>query len=135
MKYLEIKKKRADDMDALFKSLGVFWAFSNEQFKEGLDKLIENNLFKSGEKLVELGGGGYIPKRNVELLIDGTNIIKEIFDREIKENNARIEHILYELNNHEAFYTGSIDDTMKALGKDFTADEVMEVYKNNQTKK
>lgn len=126
MTYQEIKQKRETDTNNLFTSLGVFWAFSNEQFKEGLVKLAE------GEKLADIGAGGFIPKHNVEALIQGMKDIDDTFKNAIKENKARETHILYELNNHEAYYTGSIDDTMRTLGDDYTAQEVIEVFKSTK---
>jgi len=129
MKYQEIKKKRHEDTNNLFTNLGVFWAFGNDQFKEGLDKLVAKGMLKSGEKLVSIGAGGFMPKTNFDKLTQGMKEIEETFKKEIKEANARTEHILYELNNHEAFYTGTIDDTLQALGEDYTAEEVTTVYK------
>jgi len=36
--------------------------------------------------------------------------------------------VLYELNNHECFYTGDIDDAMDVLGEDYSREYVREVY-------
>lgn len=127
MTYQEIKDKKQKDYNELFNSLGVFWAFSNEQFKEGYDKV--KPTMEEGEKLVSIGAGGYIPKHNVEALITGTKAIDETFKQQIKDAKARETHILYELNNHEAYYTGTIEETLEALGDDYTAEEVQAVYK------
>lgn len=131
MQYQEIKKKRQDDTNELFTTLGVFWAFSNEQFAEGLAK----TKLAEGEKLVDIGAGGYIPKHNVQTLIDGMKAIENTFKQQIKEAKALEQHILYELNNHEAFYTSSTETTLDALGDDYTAEEVKEVYKKYKAKK
>lgn len=125
MKYQEIKDKKQADYNALFTACGVFWAFSNEQFAEGAKK----NPLQPGEKYVSIGGGGYLPKHNVEKLMQGTKEIDATFKAEIKDAKARETHILYELNNHEAYYTGTIEDTMDALGDDYTAEEVQAVFK------
>ena len=131
MTYGEIKKQRDDDTNKLFNDLGVFWAFSNEQFKEGLAKC---NL-QDGDKIVDIGSGGYIKKSNFEKLIAGMKAIKKTFTKATKDAKIRTQHILYELNNHECFYSGSIDDAMDVLGEDYTREEVTEVYKNYKTKK
>jgi hypothetical protein len=130
MQYQEIKKKRQDDHDKLFSDLKVFWAFSDSQFKEGLAK----TKLQEGEKLVSIGAGGFILKQNAQALIDGMKAIEDTFKAQIKEAKARTEHILYELNNHEAFYTGTIESTLEALGEDYTSEEVEAIYKDYKAK-
>jgi hypothetical protein len=135
MKYKEIKDKRQSDTNELLESLGVFWAFSNEQFKAGLDTLIKTEKLKSGEKLTNIGAGGFIPSKNFQAMLSGMEKIENNFKAGIKEAKARVENILYELNNHEAFYTGDIEPTLEALGDDYTSEEVTAVYKDYKAKK
>ena len=59
---------------ALFNELGCFWAFSNSQFAEGLEKA--GGIEKTG-KYVAMGAGLYCPKKNIELLINGMDQIKK----------------------------------------------------------
>lgn len=132
MTYQEIKDKKQADYNALFNNCGVFWAFSNEQFKEGYEKV--KPTMEEGEKLVSIGGGGYMPKHNVEKLIEGTKQIDETFKKQIKEAKARKEHIIYELHNHECFYTGDITNALEALGEDYTKEEVEAEFKNIKNK-
>ena len=133
MQYQQIKQKRSDDTNKLFTDLGVFWAFSNEQFDKGYKKA--KATMAEGEKLVSIGAGGYIPKNNIDALTGGMKAIKKEFKNAIKENKARETHILYELNNHECFYTGRIQDAIDALGEEYTETEVTEVYKKFKAKK
>lgn len=133
MNYQEIKNKRQADYNALLNDLGVFWAFSNEQFAEGLKKAKET--MQEGEKITDIGAGGFMPSKNVNALIKGTKEIERAFKKAIKDAKARQEHIIYELNNHEAFYTGEIEDTLDALGQDYTHAEVLAVYKDYKAKK
>lgn len=127
MQYTQATQKRDDDTDVLFSALGVFWAFSNEQFKDGL---VKANLAPN-EKLVSIGAGGYIPSKNVDALIQGNKEIKTAFKEAMQDAKTREAHILYEINNHEAYYTGTIEDTLEALGDDYTAEEVQTVYRTN----
>jgi shikimate kinase len=124
----EIKKQKETSIDELFKSCGVFFAFSNEQFHKNKTPLQE------GEKYVSIGGGGYCPKSKREALLNGFESINKTFKEAIKSNKQRQAHILYELQNHEAFYTGSIEETMDALGTDYTEDEVKTVFRKNREK-
>lgn len=98
----------------------VFWAFNNEQFNEGIAKceLLE------GEKVVSIGAGGYIPKKNVQSFIDGQKSIEKWFKNATK--TMKEEHILYELNNHECFYTGSIESAANVLP--YSKKMVLDVY-------
>jgi len=41
---------------------------------------------------------------------------------------ARRANVAYELRNHEAYYTGDITDTLRALGSGYTRKEVLAVY-------
>ena len=129
MEYKEIKNKREKDMNELFKKLGVFWAFSNSQFDENKTPLME------GEKYIDIGAGGFMPKHNFEALTLGIKEIEKTFKTQIAENKAREKHILYELNNHECFYTGDTEDALDVLGADYTKEEVQIVYKKYKAQK
>lgn len=74
--YLEKKHQE------LFNSLGCFWAFNNNQFKEGLEKA--GGIEITG-KYVALGGGLCCPKKNVEALISGMDKIKKDWETERKK--------------------------------------------------
>jgi hypothetical protein len=122
----EIKKEQEDKMSVLFKECGVFFAFSNSQFQENKTPLAE------GDKYVSIGGGGYCPKSKAKTLLDGFDINEAWYKAEIKANKARKSHILYELDNHEAYYTHDIQSTLDALGEDYTREEVLKVFRNRK---
>jgi hypothetical protein len=125
MNIAEIKKLKEDKVSALIAECLMFFAFSNEQFAENKTPL------QDGEKYVSIGAGAYIPKGKLQPYIDGIEAINKWYKDEVKENKQRAANILYELNNHEAFYTNDIEDTLEALGSDYTADEVMTVYNSH----
>lgn len=124
----EIKEEQQRKVDTLIKDCKVFFAFSNEQFQANKTPLEE------GEKYVSIGAGGYMPKGQVEKFKNGMDNIDIWYKQSIKANKARKQNIAYELANHEAYYTCSIDDTLEALGSDYTREEVQEVY-NKERKK
>jgi len=124
----EIKKENQNKVDQLLNNCLVFWAFSNEQFAKNKTPLAE------GEKYVSIGAGGYMPKSKVNDFSNGMKEINKWFKAEIKNNKAKRQNIIYELANHEAFYTGDLADTLAALGPDYTLEEVKEVY-NTEHKK
>lgn len=125
----EIREKRQNDTDNLFSKLGVFWAFSNQQFIENKTPLQQD------EKYIDIGGGGFIPKHNVSAMLDGMKEIGETFKKEVKEHKQREANILYELNNHECFYTGDIENAIEPLGEDYNKEEIQAVYKKYKAQK
>ena len=127
MNYPEIKKEVENKQTILFKECKLFWAFSNEQFVQNKTELQE------GEKYVSIGGGGYMPKSSVEIFTKGMKEIEAWKKAEVKKNkDGQEEQILYELNNHEAFYTQDIEDTYQALGKQYTRKEIWKVFYKNK---
>jgi len=109
-----------------FDEAGAFFAFSNEQFESARIK---------GIKYVSAGMGLICPEDKLEKLIENLNTIyKESIQQDIKENG--IENIIKrELNNHEAYYTGEIDQTYDAL-KDYgiTKENIFKIFKNKNYK-
>ena len=126
MNIQELKKVKQQKVDKLIKDCSLFFAFSDEQFATNKTPL------KEGEKYVSIGAGGYMPKGFVKAFQDGMKEINKQFKEAVKGNKLRDSHILYELNNHEAYYTGEIEDTLETLGKGYTYEEVMKVFKANR---
>jgi hypothetical protein len=129
MIYQEIKDQKQRDYNKLFDTCGVFWAFSDKQWEENKTEKLPD------EKYVSIGGGGYLPKHNVEKLMQGTKAIDETFKQQIQEFKAREQHILYELNNYECYYTGDITEALEAMGNDYTTEEVQAVFKKFKAQK
>jgi hypothetical protein len=112
-KYLELKNKMQKEVD----SFPMVFAFSNQQFKEAMEKLglTENDT----DKVFSIGGGGFIRKTD-------SKAFGEMFDRHEKEMQAEIDNdktgegfikdmFYYELCNHEYSYTRDIESTLDAL--------------------
>jgi hypothetical protein len=133
MTYQELKQQRQAKYDELFKEIGLFWAFSNEQFDEGAKK----HPVDEGFKYCSIGSGGYFPGQNKQAWNDGMDAIRaweKQATKEMKETNAETEKaILYELNNHEAFYSGEIDDVVDLFEGVYTREQIRKVYKKYQS--
>lgn len=102
-RYKELCKER-NEVDV--KKYDCFFAFSNQQFSEGLKSI---RPLKEGEKIVSIGAGGYGTR-------DGVDRLFAYYD----EVNARIkaecdpqEVYVYEYNNHESFI--SWDGDLEAI--------------------
>jgi len=121
MKYL------SDYMEAkqteLFNKTGTIFAFSDKQFEEQKVK---------GKQYSRIGQGMLTEKGNEIEVIEGLDTIyKESILLDIKEN-GRDKIILRELLNHEAFYTGDIEDTIDKLEDyPFKEDDISKVYQKN----
>jgi len=84
----------------------IVWAFSNEQFEEGIREKYGLNAKKKADlkKLCSIGMGGYMLKTDVKPYLE---MLKR-HSRELKEFNADfkrlVEEIKYEMWNHEYSY-------------------------------
>jgi len=126
----EIKIEKQSKIDALINEVQMFFAFSTEQFNEGKIK----TPLKEGDKYLSLGAGCFMPKSNYPIYSEGIKTINKWYKQQTSPKNLRRENIVYELINHEAFYTNDISDTLETLGSDYTYAEVWEVYINESKK-
>jgi hypothetical protein len=109
-----------DSQTALFKEMGVFFAFSNQQFDEQK---------KENVKYISMGAGTICPQENVkEFIKKHSDIVKNGIAQDIKENG--IEAIIKrELGNYECFYTGDITDCVDALKDyDIKKETILQVF-------
>ena len=125
----EIKQKKDNAVSECLKTNGVFFAFSTEQFEKNKTPL------EAGDKYADIGMGGFIPKSKVGTYLRGMKDLMSTFEKDIEENNMREQYVLYELNNHEAFYTMSIESTQEALIGSYTPEEIWGIYRKYNAKK
>lgn len=111
-----------DELTKLHNRLGVFFAFGEKQFNE--------QRVEGVEYVTVMQIGDCVPKQHVkEFVSEMLRLQKEDRERRLAEEglDAIIES---ELCNHEAFYTGEIEDTLEALaGYNVTAEQVWAVYR------
>ena len=127
-KYDELKKQHSKE----FNEFPIFFAFDENQFKEGMQKLglTENDK----DKVVSIGFGGIIRKTDVEAF-KGMNIRHKEEIREAIQNDKTGEGFikdmfLSEMANHEYGYTRDITDTLEACGLSIDDIEENENLKN-----
>lgn len=126
MKTIQAINQKVHEMNEMLnKECGLFWAFSKEQFKENKTPL------KEGEKYVSIGHGGYLPKSNLDKLVEGWDAIKKWRDQQIKFLKDAPSAILYEINNRECFFSGDLRDIYELFEGIYTQEFIDEVYKNN----
>ena len=112
---------------ALFKEKKVFFAFSQKQLNEGIEK---HNL--KGIKLINLGQGMFCPRVSAKAVLKALDCIYKLaIEQDLKENGKE-KVILRELYNHECFYTGDITDCIEKLSDyPITEEEIKNVYLKN----
>ena len=129
--YHEIKDKHAKEIDAIITRNQVFFAFSASQLEEGKTKIgITDN-----KELTSIGAGGFIPRQNADIFFKEMDQASANHKKELKAaKEAQEEAILYELNNHESFYRGNMDDVFDMFDGIYTKDEIKAVYKKHVNK-
>ena len=130
-RYRELTERHQKRIDA-FLSQYAFFAFSEKQFAEGLQRLgiTEED---AGEKLVRMSstGGFMLKDRAAEYWKIAQEITDEISAAVHDPDTGRsfaYDMFYYELANHEYSYTGCAEDALDALGyewEDIQKDEVL----------
>ena len=122
--YTELKDKQQERVNA-FLSKYAFFAFSQQQFKEGLQRL---GVPEDAERvLVSLGNvGGFLLKDKLpeyRALMEGLEqeTQEAIEDPETGAAFA-VQMFTYELANHEYSITGDLTETLDALG--YTTEDI-----------
>ena len=115
--YQELKQAHSKDIDNFG---GIFFAFNQEQFKEGMEKV--RLTISDTKEIFSLGAGGYIRK-------DKSKDFEDMLERHTKERQelkkeekTLLSALVYELQNHEYCISGDTEPALNALG--FTKDEI-----------
>lgn len=125
--YQEIKKTHREAVNKVIEDNGVFFAFSQEQLKEGLA-----TLKKKGDKIVSIGAGGFLPKSNADKFFKEMGQANDNNKKAIKElREEKQKAILYELNNYECFHSGDIEPVVDLFKGIYTEKAILKVYNNN----
>ena len=106
-----LKAKHRDEMNTFE---GIFFAFSNEQFAEGMAKI--GLTADDTGKIYKLMAGGFILK-------DRSKAFRDMLDRHEAEMKAfrkdqknLLNALVYELKNHEYCITYDTADALRSLG-------------------
>ena len=119
-KYQEMKNRHQKE----FGELPIFFAFNNEQFKEGMEKSGLN--VEDTNLIFKLPGGGFYKREDSSLIKEWYTRTEQEFENAISEDTTGEGFILemfdYELSNHEYCITGDLEETLRVTG--FTFEEV-----------
>lgn len=104
---------KADHHDQMNKFQGIFFAFNNSQFDEGMEKI---GLKKDEtKKIVSIGGGGYLLKEKLQAFKDMLKSHDDERKALKKDRKLLLDALVYELTNHEYCYTRDASDALEAL--------------------
>lgn len=128
MTYQEIKDIQEQEINTLIETSKGFFAFSNEQLEKGMKKI---NV-KDKKDLASLPNGLIVPKENATNCIDGFVSIGMANANRLKNATPKVkrEAILYELNNHECYYTGDTHDVVEMFEGVYTSEDINKTFKN-----
>lgn len=121
MNYYTFKEKNKKGLNAFIDKY-VFFAFSNEQFQKGLEKLNQQhsnlNLTMDNyqDKLYSWVGGGFVLKSAQQ---EEKQMWKKLHKHERKflsKFKNLVQALEYEMGNHECAYTGRYSDALRPLG-------------------
>tara|TARA_R100000329_G_scaffold146612_2_gene133291 strand:+ start:967 stop:1380 length:414 start_codon:yes stop_codon:yes gene_type:complete len=94
---------------------GMFFAFNNDQYLEGIKKLKISEK-TAHETMIPYGGGAFIFKDRVYDLKELTDRQKEERENAFKNDKFLMDALVYELLNHEYCITYDEQDALDALG-------------------
>jgi hypothetical protein len=116
--YQAVKNRQQKDYNEFSKS-AMFFAFSDEQFNEGM-KNFGLDPDKDLDKIYRLVAGGFLLKSKAEEFEGLNKKFKDEINELIQADKDGTKFIysmfLYELNNHEFGYTHDNKDALRALG-------------------
>lgn len=115
--YHELRYGKTGQAD--FDKLGIFCAFSNEQFDEGYAKLVRLGHIKDGEKVVRVTNGTFGTREGRAKLIEFYDKVEE----RIKKECDPQEVYYFEYNNYECCISwdgdlGAIKTIIRTYGPD-----------------
>ena len=108
--YQQIKSEHQKAYNDLITKHKVFFAFSDNQLKEGMAKIGADITIKD---IIQAPAGMFILKSELAGFMEAIERAEVNNKKELKEAKQEKENaIIYELRNHECFISGSIDDVV-----------------------
>lgn len=120
MNYQELKAKHSKELNEFE---GIFFAFSNKQFSEGMEKLGLTEEDKN--KVCTLGSGGIILKSRGKAFNEMFKRNSGAMEEGLKQPDFLLSALSYELANHEYCITYDFEDAFSALG--LTLEDILSV--------
>lgn len=109
--YQALKARQAKEFNEFE---GIFFAFNNDQFKEGMEKI--GLTVDDTKKIFSIGHGGYMLKTQNEAF--GSMMQRHEDEKKNRKQDEKflLEALTYELRNHEYCITYDPSDALDVLG-------------------
>ena len=120
MKYYELKQRIQNEVN----NFPMFFAFSDDQFKEGLEK-----FGATPSELFRHPSSGFYRKTDAPKLHAMINRHNQELEAAMQDDDFMIDAIRYELANHEYCITFDRTDTVEALGLDMADERTLRCFK------
>ena len=120
-RYIELQNEHPES-----ENYGIFWAFSDTQYNEGIQKMKELGFYKDGQKVYSFGNGGY---GTSELLL---NQFFDFYVQRQKKVSVECdpqEVYLYEYNNHECMLSWDGDEAAYNIILDIYGEDIANTIK------
>lgn len=116
MHYNELRERQQKEINSILNKY-AFFAFNEDQFREGLDKLNATEA-----DLRQIPGGGYILKDHGEELYNAAKRAHEEIRAAMNNKDFAVSAFRAELRNHEYSYTNDPGEAIEALG--YSAEDI-----------
>lgn len=107
------QQQKARHLKELNEFEGIFFAFSNKQFNEGMKKV---NVENAKNELYSLGNGGFIRKDKSIAFNEMLSRHNEELQQCLTDDTFLFNALVYELRNHEYCITYDPSDALNVLG-------------------
>lgn len=125
----ELKKAQEEEFTQISKGQ-IFWAFSEKQFIEGCAEIGATKNEAGKWNLVHVFGGGFAKPEFIEVWKEHSKKWKEKRRDFLRDKKKRIDAIVYELANHEAFLDNAESFKMNCeLAKEISEEDFAKAWK------
>lgn len=119
--YQTFRKQNSKELSD-FMDKNIFFAFDNEQFEKGLEK-----VHATKDDIVSIGFGGFMTKEQQKAYKDLSNKqLQDLRNYMLNDYTQARKAFLFEMINHECMYSGDYEEVLEVLA--LTQDDL----KNNR---
>ncbi len=132
MNYIELEESMQKQQTAIFDKYGVGFAYSDEQMDQYIQGEREKGYNGEFTRISNIPGM-YCRSETVDAMAEDLKALHKSFYNDVRQNVPMDDYIEYELNNHEAYYTGNYLDplTVSVIQSKFpeaTKEEIRRVF-------
>ena len=97
MTYQELNNQKRTKVDTILENSGIFFAFNDKQMKREIEK---HNITKEN-KITSIGGGGYLPIKNIETFEKDMETLEKWYKEQEKKIKVEITPVEIDYKKYE----------------------------------